>query len=64
MAYSPPHIKESRRGSFTRAAHAHHMEPSEFDNYVLGHKDDFSTGMEKKAQFAENAEHWHNGHKG
>lgn len=56
---NPIHIKESRVGSFTRAATAHHMTPGEFDNYVLAHKDKFSTKMERKAQFAENAEHWH-----
>jgi hypothetical protein len=54
----PIHIKESRRGSFTEAATRHHMDPADFDNYVLSHKSDFSTKMERKAQFAENAEHW------
>ena len=57
--YHAPHIKESRVGTFTAAATAHHMSPGTFDNYVLEHKDEFSAKMEKKAQFAENAEHWH-----
>lgn len=56
---NPIHIKESRVGSFTRAANAHHMTPDEYDNKVLAHPEDYSKAMREKAQFAENAEHWH-----
>lgn len=60
--YHDPHIKESRRGSFTRSALQHHEGVQEFAHHVLAHPEDFSSSMEKKAQFAKNASEFNNGH--
>lgn len=62
--YEAPHIKESRVGTFTAAATAHHMGVQEFASHVLGNKEDFSGKMVKKAQFAKNASKFNNGHPG
>ncbi len=53
------HIKESRRGTFTAAAHKHHEGVQEFAHTVEAHPDDYSKAMSRKAVFAENAKHWH-----
>lgn len=57
-------IKPSRVGTFTAAATAHHMGVQEFASHVLGNKDDFSSRMVHKAQFAKNASEFNNGHPG
>ncbi len=50
----PIHIKESRKGTFTAAATAHHMSPEEFAADVHEHPDEFSGKMAKKAAFVRN----------
>lgn len=65
MADKPKiHIRESRVGTFTAAATAHHMGVQEFASHVLANKDDFSPKMVDKAQFAHNASEFNNGHPG
>jgi hypothetical protein len=56
---APIHIKESRKGSFTTAAKSHGMSDAAFASDVLSHPDNFSSSMDKKAEFARNAEKWH-----
>ncbi len=51
---SPIHIRESRVGTFTAAAHAHHMTDSAFASQVLANKGDYSPKMVKKAVFDKN----------
>jgi hypothetical protein len=58
------HIRESRVGTFTAAATAHHMGVQEFASHVLSHKEEFTARMERKAQFAKNATKFNNGHPG
>lgn len=53
------HIKESKRGTFTKAATEHDMGVQEFANKVLANKDNYSPAMVKKANFAKNASKWH-----
>jgi len=50
----PIHIRESRVGSFTEAANAHHMSDSAFASQVLSNKEDYSSKMVKKAVFDKN----------
>jgi len=50
----PIHIKESRVGTFTAAATAHHMTPEEFATEVHEHPEDYSGNMAKKAAFVRN----------
>ena len=50
----PIHIKESRRGTFTDAASKHNETPERFASQVLAHPGDYSTAMEKKANFVRN----------
>lgn len=57
MAQKPIHIKASRVGTFTRAAHAAGRSVREEEVEVLNDPD-ASTKMKRKAQFAENARHW------
>jgi hypothetical protein len=57
-------IKESRVGTFTAAATAHHMSVQQFASHVLSNKDQFTARMERKAQFAKNASKFNNGHPG
>lgn len=57
----PIHIKASRKGTFTKAATAHHMSDTQFESDVLSHPDKFSPAMERKANFARNAKKWHHG---
>lgn len=49
------HIKESKKGTFTKAAKAHGKGVQEFANQVLANPDNYSPAMRKKAQFAHNA---------
>lgn len=53
------HIKESRKGTFTKAATAHHMGVQAFAHRVTAEGSDASTAMKRKAIFAENAKKWH-----
>lgn len=53
------HIASNKKGTFTAAATKHGMGVQEFANYVLSHKNKFSAGMIKKANFSRNASHWH-----
>lgn len=55
------HIKPSKRGTFTAAAKARGMGVQEFASKVLANKDDYSTAMVKKANFARNASKWADG---
>lgn len=48
------HIAKNKKGTFTAAATKHGMGVQEFANYVLSHKNKFSAGMVKKANFARN----------
>lgn len=51
------HIKESREGTFTKAANAHKMGVQEYAHQVLNDPH-ASESMKKKAQFAVNAKKW------
>ena len=53
------HIKPSKRGTFTAAANKRGMGVQEFASKVLANKEDYSTAMVKKANFAKNAAKWH-----
>jgi len=53
------YIKPSKRGTFTAAAKSRGMGVQEFANKVLANKEDYSTAMVKKANFARNASKWH-----
>lgn len=58
MANNPIHIKESKKGSFTKAAKQHGKSVKEFEKQVLANPDDYSPAMRKKAQFSKNARGW------
>lgn len=58
MAKSKIHIKESRRGSFTREAKKRGMSVQAFARHVLANRDRYSPAMVKKANFARNAAKW------
>lgn len=53
------YIKPSKRGTFTAAAKSRGMGVQEFASKVLANKEDYSTAMVKKANFARNAAKWH-----
>lgn len=53
------HIDPSKKGTFTSAAKRHDMGVQEFASRVLSNKDDYSTAMVRKANFARNAAKWH-----
>lgn len=52
------HISPSKRGTFTAAATKHGMGVQEFASKVLANKDNYSSAMVKKANFAKNASKW------
>ena len=52
------HIKPSKRGTFTAAAKKRGMGVQEFASKVLTNKENYSSAMVKKANFARNAAHW------
>lgn len=52
------HISPSKKGTFTAAASKHNMGVQEFASKVLANKDDYSTAMVRKANFARNAKSW------
>lgn len=51
-------IKKSKRGTFTAAAKKRGMGVQEFAGKVLSDKDQYSSAMVKKANFARNAKKW------
>lgn len=55
------HIQPSKRGTFTAAAKKHGKGVQEFARQVLANKDNYSSAMVKKANFARNASKWHDG---
>lgn len=55
------HIKESKKGTFTAAATKHDMGVQAFASKVLANKENYSSAMVKKANFARNASKWHHG---
>lgn len=54
------HIAPSKRGTFTAAATKHGMGVQEFASRVLRNKEDYSSAMVKKANFARNTSKWNN----
>ena len=52
------HIKESKKGTFTAAATKHGKSVQEFARQVLANKENYSSAMVKKANFARNAASW------
>lgn len=59
-AYGGPiNISPSKKGTFTRAAKQRGLGVQEFANKVLANKEDYSTVMVKKANFARNTSKWH-----
>ena len=52
------HIKEKNRGKFTKSAKEHGMGVQEFTNHVLSNRDEYSTTLVRRANFAKNAETW------
>jgi len=52
------YIKPSKRGTFTKAAKERGMGVQEFASKVLSNKEDYSTAVVKKANFAKNASKW------
>jgi hypothetical protein len=52
------HIKESKKGTFTKAAKKRGKSVQEFARQVLANKDKYSAAMVKKANFARNAAKW------
>ena len=52
------YIKPSKRGTFTAAAKKRGMGVQEFASKVLANKEDYSSAMVKKANFAKNASKW------
>lgn len=55
------HIKPSKKGTFTAAAKKHGKSVQEFASQVLANKDNYSSAMVKKANFAKNAAGWKHG---
>lgn len=51
-------IKESKKGTFTKAAKQRGLGVQEFARKVLANKDQYSTAMVKKANFARNSAKW------
>lgn len=48
------HIKKENRGKFTRSAKEHNMGVQEFATHVLNNKDEYSSTLVKRANFAKN----------
>lgn len=57
--YGGIYIKPSKRGTFTAAAKQHGMSVQGFASKVLANKENYSSAMIKKANFARNASKWH-----
>ena len=58
------YIQPSKRGTFTAAAKQRGLGVQEFASRVLANKDNYSTAMVKKANFAKNASKWHHAYGG
>lgn len=58
------YIKPSKRGTFTAAAKQRGLGVQEFASKVLANKEDYSTAMVRKANFAKNANKWHHAYGG
>jgi hypothetical protein len=58
------HIKKSKRGTFTAAAKKRGKSVQEFARQVLANKENYSSAMVKKANFARNAAGWKHAHGG
>lgn len=52
------HIDPSKKGTFTAAATKHHKSVQEFARQVLSNKENYSSSMVRKANFARNASKW------
>lgn len=52
------HIKPENRGKFTAAAKRAGMGVQEYANHILAHKDNYSSTLVKRANFAHNASGW------
>lgn len=57
-AFGGIYIKPSKRGTFTAAAKKHGMSVQGFASKVLANKENYSSAMVKKANFAKNASKW------
>lgn len=58
------HIKPSKRGTFTAAAKQRGLGVQEFASKVLANKENYSTAMVRKVNFAKNASKWHHAYGG
>jgi hypothetical protein len=63
-AKSGIYIKPSKRGTFTAAAKKRGKGVQEFAQQVLAHKENYSSAMVKKANFARNAAKWNKAEEG
>lgn len=52
------HIKDSKKGTFTKAAKSRGKTVSQFEKQVLNNPNNYSEAMRKKAQFSANAKKW------
>lgn len=57
-------IKDSKKGSFTKAAKSRGKSVKQFEQQVLANKDEYSPAMVKKANFSRNARGWNKGQQG
>lgn len=55
------HIKEQNKGLFTKAAKRAGMGTQEYARHILANKDDYSSTLVKRANFARNAAGWQHG---
>lgn len=53
------HINPANKGKFTASANRAGMGVQEFASHVLANKDNYSSTMVKRANFAKNASNWH-----
>lgn len=53
------HINPKNKGKFTKAAKKAGMGVQEYANHILANKDDYSSTLIKRANFARNAAKWH-----
>lgn len=53
------HIKKANRGKFTESANRAGMGVQEYARHILANKDDYSSTLIKRANFARNSAKWH-----
>lgn len=53
------HIKKANRGKFTESANRAGMGVQEYARHILANKDDYSSTLVKRANFARNSAKWH-----